>query len=1770
MKTIKVLGQSDERLKVVEYGKELKNFLVSDAVQFSVNPSSANYHYISNLKDDEVVELIFVDNIRRWVTVAELEEDYKYSLSREGADVIEIPSRLPTTLGGRLQSSRGAIDWPLKGLRVLKYDPVEKRAGGMAETWDNKLMPAPGLYRFDQGISKPREKLDQPRVNTGKPILLFLHGIFSSTQASFEGLPKEAWGQLSQQYGEQIFGYDHYTLSESPIQNALDLVHRLPENAVLHLVTHSRGGLIGELLSRCGRTDGKEAFDEIDLKLVSPFVRSDGTEQDLMNLSNLLRTKNIRVERFVRIACPARGTTLASGRIDRWLELVANLLSKVMEPAASARFAVLTDLLLDLKKQSTNPETMPGLAAMLSESGFIRMLNRPDVEVNEHLCVIAGDVEKNDVLGRLALFFADLFDFEDHDLVVQTRAMYGGAPRKNGLYFLHKGIDVNHFHYFSGSKTAEKITEALISDYAGLMEKGFRFLSEAYRGEAMPEIDLMGRSYQRHSSLPQPVAYILPGIMGTHLAVDGLRIWLNLFELARGKILDLQISNRTIRPHSLVAIAYANLIGYLSPTHEVIPFPYDWRVSVLDEAERFGKMVEAKLKETKQPIRIVGHSMGGLVARAMINLRPDVWKKICERDGSRFLMLGTPNRGSHKIARLILGQDKMLRMLAMLDVRNSPQRILEIISRFPGLLQMLPVDDKYWDFLDANTWNGFANVSKSTWVKPVRKDLDEAKKFQDVLNSRAITADDPILYIAGSAPDTPVGLDLNALGETIFLGTHEGDGTVTWQSGILPELEKQTWYMNAPHGDMANHEESFAAIYDLLQEGQTERFSTERPQVARSMLETYILPEEPVEMYPSQVDLEQSALGTAPTSPVPAIEPIKVSVAHGNLSFCNNPVAVGHFEGEGLYSAEKTLDYHLSGWLSLRLELGLYPGQEGTVEILLNENGAKPGGAVIVGLGKVGELSPQKLAQVFATSMREYGVKALENGMIGNDGGLAISTVLIGAGGSGLSIKSSIDAILTGVTLANRSFARLTNVHITEIQFIELYMDKAILAVKALRAYAASQEYLVKPLLQRLGGGWQRIAYDEALERWNRIYVREDGNNFLTFSIPTDRARSEEARSSVQRRNFDRLITQAVKNPHWNQNLATTMFELMIPNRLKESFRDLNNIVLALDEKAARYPWELLYDRRTPIDSPLVIQVGLIRQFSTASFQERVNDEKNNNILVIGNPAHHPPDFANLPGAELEANTVVDQFNAFNHIRGQTFSVEQAIRADSTTIMSRLFSKDYRVLHLAGHGVYDHPFKAYGDKKPELMTGMVLGEDVFLTANEIKNKMNIPELVFINCCHLGKLGGPNKQAQTPRFAFNEFAASLSQQLIEMGVKAVVAAGWAVDDMAAATFARTFYSRLLDGYQFGEAVRDARRETYLRHKDTNTWAAYQCYGNPAYQLINIQNVFEDFVDIEEARLEIRKISGMARTTSSEGISYLQDRLVSVERKIKEDCPSWLEDSALQEALGEAFGEASLFDRAIQYYEAALKNSKCAASIKAIEQLANLRIRMAVETFETDPGSYEISKSIIEAQIKSLKSLMQTIVPTAERWSMIGSGYKRLAQISSSKSSKTCDQALAKMESAYRQAWTLTWDNAYPLTNVLAAKVARLLRETEPDKLKNSLPELVELTTEAARLAEIEKQKYPADFWASIGVTDVNLISYIVNYMQAGPRALSEELFHGLLSDYIMTWRRYGSARELHSIIGHYSFLSAALSGIEKHKRLASFLTGIVSSLKIISE
>jgi hypothetical protein len=105
-------------------------------------------------------------------------------------------------------------------------------------------------------------------------------------------------------------------------------------------------------------------------------------------------------------------------------------------------------------------------------------------------------------------------------------------------------------------------------------------------------------------------------------------------------------------------------------------------------------------------------------------------------------------------------------------------------------------------------------------------------------------------------------------------------------------------------------------------------------------------------------------------APVDIRAPLRARVVHGNLAFARYPVAVGHYTGDTIVSAEKHLDRALHGALTRRLHLGLYPGPIETNAVFSNprtaiDRYARPGGAIVVGLGTVGALTASALARTF-------------------------------------------------------------------------------------------------------------------------------------------------------------------------------------------------------------------------------------------------------------------------------------------------------------------------------------------------------------------------------------------------------------------------------------------------------------------------------------------------------------------------------------------------------------------------------------------------------------------------------------------------------------------------------------------------------------------------------------------------------------------------------------------------------------------------------------
>jgi len=1783
------------------------------------------------VSDDDFVELELEGGVRLWMRVEQLQEDLNPNVQR-GATTpgFVVPPALP--LGS---PSRGVGEWVIKGLKILGIDVSGEIVDFVKDKVEGQLQPGPGLYRCTENSADDLQPPDN--LHPDLPILLFLHGTASTTDGSFgalwEGGANARIHDLFTAYQGQVLAFQHRTLSQSPIENALELVQALTnalppgtQGTRLHLVSHSRGGLVGELLCR-GMREGREPFDEIDFELFAAPER-ERDRQALTQLRELLTTQQFQIERFLRVACPARGTTLADGRLDRYLSILVNVLGLTPGLGTNPVYDAVSSLLLAVVKKRTEPRELPGLEAMMPVSPTVRMLNRPDLRTRADLHVLGGDIAGKGLWNRLKVFVTDLFYREDHDLVVNTPAMFGGAERLAGVsYWIDEGANVDHFRYFRNPDTAARLVTGLLKPDA-----------EAFHRLEKPPYEVREDDYRKRAVEPQPVVFVLPGIMGSNLKVDGDRVWLDYFDLARGGLEHLRIDAAQIAPDGLVGSAYRDLIRYLAQSNEVIPFAYDWRRSIEVAADDLYQAIMRKLDQVetaRQPVRIIAHSMGGLVVRVMLAKDRDrdsdkkVWPRLCKHPGARVIMLGTPNGGSHSLATMLIGRDLLVRQLALLDIKHNYAALLGVISRFDGVLQLLPrggslnlYDPAVWKALQQQDLAGFRGVFGSevatsqaagfAWPLPEDARLAEARRIRDLIQAGRI---DPerMLYVAGCAAATACDLTIDAAAppgrRVVVHATAYGDGWVPWDTGIPPELKGKTYYMEAEHGDLAATPEAFPALFDLLYLGTTTKLPQTPPARRGKPDETFVLPPEIPAMYPDEPDLVAAALGGSRRRKerAPLIRKVKVRIVHGDLAGARFPVAVGHYEGDTIVSAESYLDRQVDGRLREMNRLGLYPGKLNTTGVFLNDEQRRPKGAhpgaIIVGLGMVGELTPGALTTTFARGTTLYALERLEwerTRRLRQQDALQeqtcvsapLTTVLIGAGGAGLSIIDSLQSLLRGVCLTNQRLDLLQGrtdtdkgetestdtpptltVTIDEMEVIEFREDLAIQAAKALLELGHSAEFRdafeINELLVQGSGGRKRAYFDEAPDWWRRMRIETQPDGSLKFEALTALARTETYLQPTQCKLVSSFLSRAVASTASDPELGYTLFELIVPNRLKEHATDRRNLALILDEKSAAYPWELLQDRFDQGARPLSVEVGMIRQLAIPNSREQVVRALAANALVVGDPTASDTSgqFPSLPGAQAEAREVARQ------LRDAGYEVLEQIGEDATplNVLNALFARPYQILHLAAHGVFEFPLegKSAGDlpdqdTRPQhrTVTGMVLGEGIFLTPAEIEQMRFVPVLVFINCCHLGRTEGDTAPES---IQYHRLAANVATQLIRMGVRAVIAAGWAVDDGAAKAFARQFYEEILAGRHFGEAVVEARREVYLRYRNTNTWGAYQCYGDPDFALDKRaagapRRSEPRLVAPAELRIELGNIAQEAGTEQTE---QLRQRL---ERLVKSMPQEWLVSAATCAALGRAYGELAQYEQAIDYYDRARTLEPADVSIQALEQLANLKGRWAGKLADKPDATVATKPEDLFREAQAIVDNLIDLGATQERLAIRGSLNKRRAMALPGERRK----ALELMAESYRKAYEQgveagRKDVYYPLENWLAADIVLTWRKPANGDTKDYKHRQAGIRQGFKELGKYVEQEMGkgGDFWSMCLQPDLELLRHL--FKQELRPADRDAIRKG----YLEARKRSSSDRQMDSVRANIAFferMAATEAEPERSEALIQALKALRESLE----
>lgn len=350
---------------------------------------------------------------------------------------------------------------------------------------------------------------------------------------------------------------------------------------------------------------------------------------------------------------------------------------------------------------------------------------------------------------------------------------------------------------------------------------------------------------ERRSTEPVNVV-VIPGLLGSQMtSVDRTQgrdpIWLSTSHIVAGHLDRLRLDahgltetniDYSIRVTGIMKRYYGELMLALAEHYNVRAFWYDWRKDFRLAAAQLQAQIDSWFP-AGEPVHLVAHAAGGLIARAYIHHFPQRWALKHNKLGcSKLIMIGTANHGVYTALQAITGHLGLIRWIDLLDTRHDRADFRELVKSFPSLYQMLPAPD----FSPPNTAQLYESITYGSELNISQEHLDNAYHFHTETLKAAPVDPARMVYIAGHNQPTFVDVktaeiphfppyrqpnareDLTYLLNTYTLGLN-GDGTVPHPMGLLYTFEGipiPAYYVDALHGDLCSHPKVLTAIHELL------------------------------------------------------------------------------------------------------------------------------------------------------------------------------------------------------------------------------------------------------------------------------------------------------------------------------------------------------------------------------------------------------------------------------------------------------------------------------------------------------------------------------------------------------------------------------------------------------------------------------------------------------------------------------------------------------------------------------------------------------------------------------------------------------------------------------------------------------------------------------------------------------------------------------------------------------------------------------------------
>ncbi|MFQ5854812.1 MAG: lipase family alpha/beta hydrolase, partial [Anaerolineae bacterium] len=280
-------------------------------------------------------------------------------------------------------------------------------------------------------------------------------------------------------------------------------------------------------------------------------------------------------------------------------------------------------------------------------------------------------------------------------------------------------------------------------------------------------------------------------------------------------------------PIGIEKLVYLKISLALRRQVDLYEFPYDWRRPIEQNGDLLHQCIERWADgNPDQQFTLVGHSMGGIVARAYLARHTEA----AERRIKRLIMHGTPHFGAAGAVEGMAMGNRMMAIMTKLNQANVPQRLM---LNMPSVYQLLPAPPDLfpsirpypanWDLYDAAAWR----------LEGIRQDyLDAGRQLHELLAAADPQVD--VIEIAGCHVDTVVevqrsfGRDETPEHELIRKneGPDAGDGTVPLWSAVLPGAT--IYYIQQVHRYLPKNKRVIDATLDLIHNG-TPSLPTELP-----------------------------------------------------------------------------------------------------------------------------------------------------------------------------------------------------------------------------------------------------------------------------------------------------------------------------------------------------------------------------------------------------------------------------------------------------------------------------------------------------------------------------------------------------------------------------------------------------------------------------------------------------------------------------------------------------------------------------------------------------------------------------------------------------------------------------------------------------------------------------------------------------------------------------------------------------------------------------